>query len=125
MIGKVLRRRVIIRKYDFDKISKLALSESHGYRLYDRATFIPLNKTSLEKLRLEEILKGKTGKLSSAEWPNVPTHLLYYLNDYLYNKEYLKWKLIEESDGLIYVQAKKNTPKTCIGWAVLEKDMYV
>ena len=49
--------------------------------------------------------------------------LLYNLKDYLYNQKYYEWNVSLDDDGYVCVQARKNTPKTRIGWAVFEKDL--
>ena len=124
MKKRVLRRRVIIREYDFNKIKSEALSSHDGYTLYDRASWTPLSLDTLEKLQLQELLKGKTSRLSDAKWDlKFPATLLYHLKDYLYSDIYTKWKVVIDEEGYLSVQARKNTPKTRIGWAVFEKDL--
>ena len=56
---KVLRRRCVIREYDFKKVRGEALSTCYGYALYDRAEFIPLSKDNMQQEYLMSVLKGK------------------------------------------------------------------
>jgi hypothetical protein len=128
MALRTLRRKVIIREYDYFKVEQQAIGNLGFYNiasLYDRAEFIPINQEALEKLKMIEILKGKEHTpLISAEWNNnIPAMMLYHLKDYLYNDKYCQWDVTLDKDGYICVQARKNTPKTRLGWAVFEKDM--
>lgn len=128
MAIRTLKRKVIIREYDYFKVEQQAIGNIGFYSLstlYDRAKFIPLNQESLEKIKLVEILKGKQhDPLLLAEWNNnVPAMLLYNLKDYLYNQKYYEWNVSLDNDGYVCVQSRKNTPKTRIGWAVFEKDL--
>jgi len=120
MKTRILRRRVIIREYDFKKVK----SESLALDLYDRIKFTPLNEDTLEKLKLQEILKGKTGPLTETSWSfERPTLLVYQLRDYLYDGRYYEWNITTDEDGFLCVQSRKNTPKTRLGWGVFEKDV--
>ena len=128
MKTRTLRRKVIIREYDYFKVEQQAIGNIGFYHLaslYDRATFTPINQDALEKLKMLEILKGKEHTpLLKSEWNNnVPAMLLYDLKDYLYNDKYSQWHVTIDSEGYVCVQARKNTPKSRIGWAVFEKDM--
>lgn len=120
MALRTLKRKVIIREYDYAKVAK----EVADLRLYDRASFLPLNQTNLEQLKVFEILQGKEHTpLVSAEWNgNIPSMLLYNLKDYLYNVRYYDWRVTVDEEGYLCVQARKNTPKGRIGWGVFEKD---
>ena len=79
---------------------------------------------TLEKLKLVEVLKGKTGPLTEI-LPDLehPGLLIYQLRDYLYDDRYYKWQVNVDNDGYLCVQARKNTPKTRLGWGVFEKDL--
>lgn len=125
MAIRVLRRKVIIREYDFNKIQNDVLGLHYdGKSLYDRIDFTPLDKDTLEKLKLQEILKGKSGPLTEANWTmGIPAVLLYQLKDYLYDSRYYNWNPSIDEEGYICVQARKNTPKTRLGWGVFEKDL--
>ena len=125
MTKRTLRRKVIIREYDFHKVKADALSVGFAtqYVLYDRAEFVPLNQENLEKLKLVEILKGKANAISKIDSSlKNPALLLYNLKDYLYNEKYIDWQVTIDEDGYLCVQSRKNTPKTRIGWGVFEKD---
>lgn len=124
MTIRILRRRVIIREYDFVKVRDNALSEFGGTRLYDRASFTPLNEFNLEQIKLLELLKGKNSPITTLSHDlKEPALLLYELKDYLYNEKYYNWNPIIDEDGYMCVQARKNTPRTRLGWGVFEKDI--
>jgi hypothetical protein len=127
MKHRVLKRKVIIREYDFKRVEEQALGQHYaGMALYDRVSFIPLNEDSLEKLKLQEILRGKTGPLTEIDpdlaWSK-PLRLVHQLRDYLYDKRYYEWRVTTDQEGYICVQARKNTPKSRLGWGVFEKDV--
>lgn len=123
MKSRTLTRRVIIREYDFNKIKDQALGPFYdGYSLYDTVTFMPLDREGLEKLKIMELLKGKTGPLTEIDWDlKMPSLLLWQLRDYLYNERYTDWTVTTDDEGYLCVQARKNTPKSRIGWGVFEK----
>ena len=126
MAIRTLRRKVIIREYDFNKVAADATgAHFDGQSLYDRVSFLPLNEENLEKLKVVEILQGKEHTvLLKSDWNNnVPAMLLYQLRDYLYDKRYYDWRVSIDDQGFICVQARKNTPKTRLGWGVFEKDL--
>jgi len=126
MALRTLRRKVIIREYDFNKVAQEATGVHHdGQSLYDRVSFLPLNEENLEKLKVVEILQGKEHTvLLKSDWNNnVPAMMLYQLRDYLYDKRYYDWRVSIDDQGFICVQARKNTPKTRLGWGVFEKDL--
>ena len=127
MAIRTLRRRVIIREYDLKKITSHAIGPHYGGNsLYDRISFIPLNEENLEKIKVVEILKGKSGPLTQIDPErdfSRPRLLLYHLKDYLYNDKYVEWKITKDEEGYICVQSRMNTPKTRIGWGVFEKDL--
>jgi len=126
MALRTLRRKVIIREYDFNKVAQEATGVHHdGQSLYDRVSFLPLNEENLEKLKVVEILQGKEHTvLLKSDWNNnVPAMMLYQLRDYLYDKRYYDWRVTIDDQGFICVQARKNTPKTRLGWGVFEKDL--
>jgi len=126
MALRTLRRKVIIREYNFNKVAQEATGVHHdGQSLYDRVSFLPLNEENLEKLKVVEILQGKEHTvLLKSDWNNnVPAMMLYQLRDYLYDKRYYDWRVSIDDQGFICVQARKNTPKTRLGWGVFEKDL--
>ena len=120
MNSRLLRRKVIMREYDYTKTKDLALTSE----LYDRAEFIPLNQFGLERLRLLEILKGKESPLSDSTLSvDEPAMLIYKLKDYLYSDRYYQWNVSLDDEGYLCVQARRNTPKTRLGMAIFEKDL--
>lgn len=124
MAMRTLRRKVIIREYDFHKVKADVINTGFArqYILYDRAEFVPLNQENLEKLKLWEILRGRNTKLTQVSMEN-PQGLLFDLSDYLYNPNYLNWRISVDNDGYVCVQSRTNTPKSRIGWGVFEKDL--
>lgn len=128
MAIRTLRRKVIIREYDFERVrdqafaplDMIGLSET----LYDRAEFIPLNQENLEKLKVIDILRSKKTKISEVDLDlKRPALLVAQLRDYLYSDKYYQWHVTVDEEGYVCVQARKNTPKTRLGWAIFEKDM--
>jgi hypothetical protein len=127
MAIRTLRRKVIIREYDYNKVRDQALGGLifDGVALYDRAEFTPLNQEALEKLKVVEILRGKknTPILEADLDLKMPARLVQQLKDYLYDDRYYQWSVTTDENGYLCVQARKNTPKSCLGWAVFEKDL--
>ncbi len=128
MAIKTLRRKVIIREFDFYKVKSQAFAPlammGSLETLYDRAEFTPINQENLEKLKVLEILKGKQTKLSDIELDlKRPAILVAQLRDHLYNDKYYQWNVTVDDEGYVCVQARKNTPISRLGWAVFEKDI--
>lgn len=126
MAVRTLKRKVIIREYDYKKVAEQATGLHYdGMALYDRVSFIPLDQGGLEKIKLLEILQGKEHTpLIKSEWnDNIPAMLLYHLKDYLYDDRYYNWNVTIDDQGCICVQARKNTPKSRIGYGIFEKDL--
>lgn len=125
MISKVLKRKVIIREYDFERVKNEAFAPLSFMgitdSLYDRADFVPLNRDILEKENLLKVIQnpGKSNPFAPKE---IPALFLYNIKDYLYNQRYLDWKVEYDEQGYIWVQAKKNAPRTRLGWGIFEKD---
>ena len=124
MAIRTLRRRVIIREYDFKRVAAQATSTTYGdVTLYDRVSFMPLDQDALEKIKLQEILRGKSNILTDLDVDfSKPRLLLYNLKDFLYNEKYTEWKVTEDEDGYICVQSRINTPISRVGWGIFEKD---
>ena len=122
MKTRTLKRKVIIREYDFHKVygDALNLGFATSYVLYDRADFQPLTFSAIEKLNLLDMLKGKERKYTNLEIPNI---MLFHLRDYLYDPRYIDWKVEYDTDGQLWVQSRKNTPRTRLGWGIFEKDL--
>lgn len=124
MKTRTLKRRVIIREYDFEKVKAQAFAPI-GFmvdvKLYDRAEFIPLKLDEMEQLHLVNILKGKD--IHMYENLTFPSVLLFKLKDYLYDEKYIDWNPEYDADGYVWVQARKNTPRTRLGWGIFEKEL--
>ena len=124
MAIRTLKRRIIIREYDFEKVKREAFLPIGLGSIYDRAHITFLNQDGLEKIKLEQILRGKDNPFTVIDTENTkPYRLLCGLKDYLYNRRYLDWHVTEDEEGYICVQARKNTPKSRLGYAVFEKDL--
>ncbi len=114
---KILRRRCIIRQYDFLKVKA---RDPHNL-LYDTYNFEPFTKTSLD----QEIMWAElSGKKLNYKWDEhiPPRKFIRALSDSLYNKSYLDWNIWYDDDGYICVQARKNTPESFLGWATFIKE---
>lgn len=126
---RTLTRKVIIREHDYKKVAEASLAPliTMGITetLYDRVSFIPLDQEALEKLKILDILKGKhRTPIMETKWDlKMPGLLLWDLKDYLYNERYCHWSVTTDDEGVMCVQARKNTPKSRLGWAVFEKDL--
>lgn len=126
MSTRILKRKVIIREYDFKKVAEQATGLFYdGTALYDRVSWMPLNAENLEKIKVMDILKGKknTPILDAELDLKYPGVLVAQLRDYLYNPQYYRWKVTMDEEGYLCVQSRKNTPKTRLGWGVFEKDL--
>jgi hypothetical protein len=125
MAVRTLRRKVIIREYDFERVKREAFAPTGIHTLYDRVSFMPLNQEAIEKLKVVDILKGKNHTpILETKWnTKIPGLLLRDLKDYLYDERYAMWRVTIDLDGYLCVQARKNTPLSRIGWGVFEKDL--
>lgn len=116
--AKKLRRRCIIREYDFKKMRNQATL------WYDTATFEPLTVRKIEaEIILRTLKGGDESKFRFRDADKVyerPSAWLYFMKDYLYDQNYYKWNVTVDPDGeeqQIYVQYRRNTPISRIGWA--------
>jgi hypothetical protein len=124
MKTRTIKRRVIIREYDYERVKREAFMPIGLGSIYDRTHITLLNQDGLEKIKLEQILRGRTNPFTVIDTENTkPYQLLCGLRDYLYNSKYLDWHVTEDAEGYICVQARKNTPKSRLGYAVFEKDL--
>ena len=124
MTHRLLRRRCIIREYDYQRVSREALDLFEGQPLYDRVSFEPISRDSLEKQSLLFLLKGQNS------WNRFvpgryPIHTLELFKDHLYDRKYLTWTATYDNEGQMWIQSRVNTPRTRLGWGVFEKDLYV
>lgn len=120
---KKLRRRCIIRQYDYLKFVDVYIPI-----YYHTAEFTPVTIKELEQERLFQILKNNStdnqrpGSMTNAYTGNLeyPRNYLKAMQDYLYNPEYIKWFSDYDQDGYMWIQARSNTPRTMLGWGVFE-----
>lgn len=118
---RTLKRKVLIREYDFKKVERQAFAPVGIATLYDRASFTPVSLDSIEKQQIIDILKGKI----EPTWRDLesPALALYNVKDYLYDIRYYNWKVTLDEEGFLCVQSRKNTPLSRIGWGIFEKDL--
>lgn len=114
---KILRRRCIIRQYDFLKVKA---RDPHNI-LYDSYEFTPFTKIKLDQDAMWYTLKGKK---DPAQWliENPPRSNIRRLQEYLYDKRYLDWYSWYDDEGDVCIQARKNTPISYLGWATFIKE---
>ena len=114
-MNRILRRRCIIREYDFNKI----LKKDPDHILYDTYEFEPFTKLRLE----QEVMWNTLKDVAVNNWliENPPRSNLRRLQDSLYDKRYLNWDCWFTADGYILIQARKNAPQTKLGWATMTK----
>jgi hypothetical protein len=125
MALRTLKRRIIVRENDFQKVKTQAFSVVTlidvlgGF--YDRADWTPLTKEAIEK---EMIIKGLKGEMMprGGNWL-IPEDYLLYFQDNLYNKRYCHWNPRYDEDGYLVVQSKKNLGPVRLGWGIFEKDL--
>jgi hypothetical protein len=121
MTTRTLRRRVIIRETDFEKVRSRAFLPIGVHVLYDRAEWNPITREEIER---DMIMRGLRGKQMprGGSWL-IPEDYLLYSQDSLYNTKYSRWNPCYDENGFMTVQAKKNLPVVRLGWAVFEKDL--
>jgi hypothetical protein len=116
---KHLRRRIIIREYDFCRI------QSSARQLYDDVNFEPVTLKEIEQEHFFKILSGKyqEPKIRNTIFEyDHPRNFLYEMSDYLYDKKYVDWFSKFDQDGYMYIQSKRNAPESMLGWATFEYD---
>lgn len=118
---KLLRRRCVIREYDFNRVRGEALAIFEGHTLYDRAEFTALSRDTMQQEYLMSVLKGKD--FEPFKDVKYPTSLMYGLRDYLYNQRYFAWNTWFDTEGQLWIQPRKNIRPSRLGWAVFEKDL--
>lgn len=119
---KILKRKVVIREYDYNRIIQRYIPS-----LYTRAIFVPFTLKDLEQ---ECMLRVLSTSLETVEKINYrasynyeyPGPLLWDLRDRLYNEQYAKWFSEYDDTGCIWIQSKKNVPRSRLGWATFEYD---
>jgi hypothetical protein len=122
---KTLRRRVLIREYDYRK--KL-LPQSRG--LYDRVEFTPITRTSNEQEYMWAVLNNRRIEIYG-EMQFDPADLQTFMynqkiRSQLYSKQYLEYHVYwHPVDGTAVIYSRADRPSSVLGWAVLEKDLVV
>jgi hypothetical protein len=113
---KKLRRRVIIRQYDYHKVVKRAVP-----KLYTECSFVPITLKELEQEHLLKVLANEKLPEPPA-WLQLkyPKQYLYAMKDYLYDEHYVDWFSEYDENGYMWIQAKKGGPETMLGWATFE-----
>lgn len=123
---KKLRRRCIIRQYDYLKFVQVYVP-----LYYHTSEFVPITIKDLEHERLLHVLKNNSNDIVRKSSQNqkvytgnleYPRNYLREMQDYLYNKEYVKWFSDYDEDGYMWIQARSNTPRTVLGWGTFEYD---
>lgn len=120
---KTLRRRIIIRQYDYDKMVKNAIP-----KLYHNANFTPITLKELEQEHLMMVLSEKKSQKFLVpsdhriddKYYEHPRSYLWQMQNVLYDRNYVDWFSDYDEDGYMWVQAKKNTPRTLLGWGEFE-----
>jgi carotenoid cleavage dioxygenase-like enzyme len=119
----VLRRRVIIRQYDYLKLAHEAIPG-----LYDASSFVPITLKELEQEHLMMVLSEKPSEKllvprnyqSDEKYYEYPQNYLWHMQNRLYDKKYVGWFSEYDEDGYLWIQARKNTPRTLLGWGEFE-----
>ncbi len=125
---KKLHRRIIIRQYDYDKMVDRALSG-----LYHSATFTPITLSELEQEHLVRVLSNTQSEYlaqvpkrrawnhtDDEKYYRYPRNFLWQMQEYLYDKNYVDWFSDYDEAGYLWIQARKNTPRTLLGWGEFE-----
>lgn len=118
---KKIRRRVLIREYDYRKI----ISNNYGgiifdgMTLYTRSEFTPLTRDAVEK---EVVWQNLSGGRQHWQYRHHEWQMFDGMKDYLFNSRYMQWKIFWDEEDYLCVQARSNTPCSRIGWGVFEYD---
>lgn len=110
---KHLHRRTIIRQYEFNK-----KFNSFVPLLYSKAEFVPITVNDLEKEHVFKLLNADSSLLGKRAYIDFtdPYAILRHYKDFLYNDRYRFWQLEVDELGQIWVQSRKNTPRSILGW---------
>ncbi len=122
---KPIRRRVLIREYDYQKMITNALGGIvyDGMMLYNHSEFEPLTKTLIEQEQTWATLANKRQVWQYAG--RGVKQIFYGMKDYLYNPRYMEWRTYWDEDEYLCVRARSNTPESRIGWATFEYNPYL
>lgn len=121
---KPVRRRVLIREYDYKKMISNSTGSviDRGVTLYNRSEFIPVTREEIEKEAMWNTLSNKPVRWL---YRNHDKQIFDGMHDYLYNIKYTKWKSFWDPDGYLCVQSRSNTPVSRIGWGIFEYDIQI
>ena len=119
MAKKVVRRRVIMREYDYRKITKDGTGVLYNHMvLYTSSSFEPMTKTSIEQDAMWGVLKNQSGpKFKVSKYP---LDIFDDVTAWLYSSNYKTWHKWWDDQGYLLIQARKNTPVSRVGWATFE-----
>ena len=116
---KKLVRTVIVRQYDYNKMAKYAVPW-----LYSYSEFTPITIKELEQQHIMNILSDdKKSNLYIDEYKpyyQYPRNFLWEMRNNLYDKKYVDWFSDYDELGYMWIQARKNTPRTLLGWGTFE-----
>lgn len=121
MRNKTLKRRVIIRECDYEKIAPQIVRD----KLYDSLEFVPLTLKEMEHENIIFLLKNPE-KMDKLPWPvsSINNINLWRLEHLCYNKQYTRWRVtVDYPDGQVWVQSRINVDPSRLGWGVFEKDI--
>lgn len=114
-VTKILRREVIVREYDFKQ--RMATSVP---LLYDSAEFVPVTEQEIRNLALIDVLRNPNKPRSERE-PQHPWSWLARHKDRCYRDDYYKFIRDIDEQGYIWIQYKKNAPRSRLGRAIMIK----
>ena len=118
MVRKTLKRTVIIRDVDLEKLLKRAV------KLYDRVDIEPMTYKGLQQENL-------IAKLKNPEEDRIPRHRtlpdvyedMLYREQIMYDRKYMNWQFtVDYPDGQIWVQSKIDQPRQQLFRVVFERD---
>lgn len=111
---KLIRRRVLIREYDYEKKLK-----PQAKWLYSNISFEPINRTILEQEYMWATLQNKNPPKTTS----IPA-LLSWVNSSgigtVYSLRYSNYDYAWDSNGDAVIWYAVNKPRSRLGWATLE-----
>ena len=119
MVMKTLKRSIIIRDSDLDKV----LSKSIKQKLYDRVDVTPMTYKSIQQEYIMATLTNPNDRIPKFNsLPNVYEDMLYR-EQCLYDRRYLGWIFtMDYPDGQIYVQSSVKQVKQPMYRVTFERD---
>ena len=115
-VVRTLKRRVLIRRYDYDRMVKRAVPLH-----YDTATFEPVTRRSIEQEKIWSTLKNRDTNIWLYYGRNI-NQILDGMKDWTYNPQYLHWKKLWNEQDVLCVQSRSNHPPSELGWATFTVD---